>query len=425
MALAPSIPLLAVAQRSGQHGAALAIDGRRWAVLFDRALYVVFGLTVLNTTLVSVRWFGQTVAVTGGVGVAAIAAAVTALTGAAFILLVSGTVKPLVVYLTVGTVAAAQVVVGLVASNSAALPESWWAWQLMIPACVLISGLLPVARAIPLLVAVLGVYARLRLSPLSGPGHGWHATVSDLSIFLVFSVFVALWVPAWRRTADVADDAADARMRSHAATEAARAADRQRRAAARLLHDEVIHSLRAISLPPGAIDPAEIRRMTSKAGELLVRGSSEIGTAATGGLTAALDEVAARSPLTVSVQRSRKPAVPGPVVTAIAGAVAEALRNVERHSGVNFATITVRSTTGGVEVDVTDDGVGFDTNEGPGRWASPIRSSAAWPMLAAPRPPSRHPATELPSRSVGWWPTRLIAATCPNGWLVLRAPGRA
>ena len=67
-------------------------------MLFDRALYVVFGLTVLNTTLVSVRWFGQTVAVTGGVGVAAIAAAVTALTGAAFILLVSGTVKPLVVY---------------------------------------------------------------------------------------------------------------------------------------------------------------------------------------------------------------------------------------------------------------------------------------------------------------------------------------
>jgi signal transduction histidine kinase len=47
------------------------------------------------------------------------------------------------------------------------------------------------------------------------------------------------------------DAANRARIRSHAVTEAALAVDRQRRAAARLLHDEVIHALRAVSLPPG------------------------------------------------------------------------------------------------------------------------------------------------------------------------------
>lgn len=315
---------------------------------------------VLNTTMVSIQFFGQTAAVTGVVGVSAVVGAVVALAAAALVM-VFGVVTPFVVYLTVGTVVGAQVVAAAAPTNAAALPETWWAWQLMIPTCVLVAGRFPIARALPLLGISLGVYTWLRLSPLSGPGHGWHATVSDLSIYVAFSVFVILWVPAWRRTADVADAAAAGRCRSHAATEAARAADRQRRAAARLLHDEVIHSLRAISLPPGAIDPAAVRGMTSEACTLLTNGSPpESGGTVAGGLTTALEEVAARSPLIVRMRCSREPVVPDPVVTAIGGAVAEALRNVGRHSGVGEAAITVRTTVSGVEVDVTDEGAGFD-----------------------------------------------------------------
>lgn len=366
MALAPSIPRVVVVDRRlwrvrrGQLAVPLPADRRAWAGLFERALSVVLCLTVLNTTVVSIQWFGQTLAVTGWVGLAAMAGAVAALATAALVMVI-GMSRPFVVYLTAGTVVAAQFVVALTATDSAALPETWWAWQLMIPTCVLISGLLPVTRAIPVLVLLMGAYAWLRLSPMSGPGHGWHAAISDLSIFVVFSVFVSLWVPAWRRTADVADAAAAASYRSHAATEAARAADRQRRAAARLLHDEVIHSLRAICLPPGAIDRAEVRHMTSQACDLLIRGSSDLGVAVADGLTAALEEVATRSPLIVRVQCSREPTLPDPVVTAIGGAVAEALRNVERHSGVREAVITVMSAPGGVEVDVRDEGAGFDT----------------------------------------------------------------
>src|SRR5664279_3793407 len=218
-----------------------APPGRTWTGSFEQALFVVFALIVVNDVVVSMAWMAQAFEVSGGVGRAAIVLSVAALVGSAVAILF-GFLGPGLVYVTAGVVVGALLAFAWATPDSSGLPGTWWAWQLMIPVCVLICAALRLRAAVPVLAVALTAYTVLRLSPASGPGHGIHATVSDLSCFCLFAVGVFVTVPAWRRTAEVSDAANRARIRSHAVTEAAVAADRQRRAAAQLLHDEVIHA---------------------------------------------------------------------------------------------------------------------------------------------------------------------------------------
>ena len=72
--------------------------------------------------------------------------------------------------------------------------------------------------------------------------------------------------------------------------------------------------------------------------------------------------MASRSTGLSATRASRQRPLPGSVVAAISGAVREALRNVERHSGVSDALIMVRSAPGGVDGQVIDNGRGFTTD---------------------------------------------------------------
>ncbi len=319
----------------------------------------MFGLIVVNDVAVSIQWLSQAFGVSGGIGRAAIVVAVGALACSA-VLILFGCLGPTLVYVTVVAVAGAQVVFAWAAPSASSLPEVWWAWQLMIPVCILVCVGLPLSRAAPVLAVLLTGYAGLRLSSATGPGHGVQAAISDLSCYVVFAVMVLVAIPAWRRTAEMSDEATRARNRSHALTETARAGDRQRRAVARLLHDEVIHALRTVALPPGAIDPVRVRDLTGQACTVLAEEYSALAGLSIGDLRGALDELVARSPLTVCVRVSGEPVLPEPVASAIAGAVGEALRNVQRHAGVTDAVVMVRSLPGGVQVQVTDEGLGFD-----------------------------------------------------------------
>ncbi len=56
----------------------------------------------------------------------------------------------------------------------------------------------------------------------------------------------------------------------------------------------------------------------------------------------------------------REPAIPHAAASAVAGAVREALTNVAKHSGTTRASVSVRHGVGGVEVEVTDVGRGYD-----------------------------------------------------------------
>jgi hypothetical protein len=118
--------------------------GRTWTGSFERALFVVFGLIVVNDVVVSMAWVSQAFEVAGGVGRAAIVLAVAALAGSALAILF-GFLRPAVVYVTAAAVVGAQLVFAWAAPDSSALPGTWWAWQLMIPVCVLICAALPLS----------------------------------------------------------------------------------------------------------------------------------------------------------------------------------------------------------------------------------------------------------------------------------------
>ena len=60
------------------------------------------------------------------------------------------------------------------------------------------------------------------------------------------------------------------------------------------------------------------------------------------------------------------PVLPRPVAEAFAGAVAEALRNVVRHSGTRIASVRVHRGKRRIVVEVSDDGVGTGADYRPG-----------------------------------------------------------
>ena len=114
MALASAISLgTERRQRAGRpgRGTPVAVDGRgrTWTRSFERALFVVFGLIVVNDVAVSMQWLSQAFGVSGGIGRAAIVVAVGAL-GCSAVLILFGFLGPALVYLTVGAVAGAQLV---------------------------------------------------------------------------------------------------------------------------------------------------------------------------------------------------------------------------------------------------------------------------------------------------------------------------
>ena len=85
------------------------------------------------------------------------------------------------------------------------------------------------------------------------------------------------------------------------------------------------------------------------------------------GLEPALQALASRAPVPVTVQADAEERLPGPVESAAYFVVSEALANVAKYAQASEATVAVRRTDGRVMVDVTDDGVGgADVTRGSG-----------------------------------------------------------
>ena len=130
---------------------------------------MVFGLIVVNDVVVSMAWMAQAVEVSGGVGRVAILLSVAALVGSAIAILF-GYLRPGLVYVTAGMVVGAQLAFAWATPESSGLPGTWWAWQLMIPVCVLICAAQPLPAAVPARAVALAAYTVLQLSPAGGPG---------------------------------------------------------------------------------------------------------------------------------------------------------------------------------------------------------------------------------------------------------------
>jgi PAS domain S-box-containing protein len=160
------------------------------------------------------------------------------------------------------------------------------------------------------------------------------------------------------------------------------ASDTERRRLERNLHDGAQQRLVALSLGLRLVQ-GKLRARPEEADELLTSLSEELAAAivelrelAQGihpavlterGLGAALEVLAARAPLPVSVDVDLPERLPEHVETAAYYAVSEALANVVKHASATSAGVRVERVDGRVAVEVSDDGAGgADASRGTG-----------------------------------------------------------
>jgi signal transduction histidine kinase len=158
------------------------------------------------------------------------------------------------------------------------------------------------------------------------------------------------------------------------------AADEERRRIERNLHDGAQQRLLALSFALGLAEsevPAElekVRTLVGEAKEELSDAIEELRELAHGihpqilserGLAAALETLAARSPLPVKVSAPEE-RLPEPVEAAAYYLVSEAVANATKHARAHRVQITVGRSDGAVTVEVSDDGVGGATASGSG-----------------------------------------------------------
>lgn len=328
-----------------------------WGRSFERVLGLVYAIAVVADVSISVRYLADTVAATSPAGAVAVAGGTLALLASAVAML-AGDRRAGLALVTLAALLAAQFAVLAAVTDPGRMPPVWWAWQLSVPAFVLVVGLTRPARAVPVLLAAVVAYLIVRTDPASGAGAGPVTALSELSLAVAFAAQGFALLPAWRRTGAIADGVARDRRAASARTAAARAVERQERAASRLLHDEVIHALRAVALPAGAIDPPRVRAAAGRAAELLDRAGGR--PAPERELGPALRRVAGRAGVPVDLRLSGSGRLPARVVDALTGATGEALRNCERHARSTIVLVEAVVDDEGCSVRIADDGCGFD-----------------------------------------------------------------
>jgi Histidine kinase-, DNA gyrase B-, and HSP90-like ATPase len=206
------------------------------------------------------------------------------------------------------------------------------------------------------LAAAYGLGAALALPDTPGaavPAAAWMLIEGALSRGLYLLV---------RRGARHADDISATTEASRRQAEVARALRDDEAEHVAILHDTVASTLLMVG---EGVFP-------NRTGWLSERASTDLETIGTAGAPpvntehVALDELLAQVCRQAHVDVTYDPvplAVPGPVATAICGAVREALGNVTKHAGVSAARVHTSSTGHTVTVEVTDRGRGFDATK--------------------------------------------------------------
>lgn len=181
------------------------------------------------------------------------------------------------------------------------------------------------------------------------------------------------------------------------------AQDEERRRLARDLHDGAQQRLVALSLA------LRLARRGAAGGEpptemALDRASEELALALTelrelargihpavlrdGGLSAAIESLAERSPVPATVTAAPKFRLPAPVEATAYFIVSEALTNVAKYARASGVTISVRQSDGMLLVEVADDGIGgADPTSGSGLRGLADRATALGGHLRLDSPP--------------------------------------
>jgi PAS domain S-box-containing protein len=157
------------------------------------------------------------------------------------------------------------------------------------------------------------------------------------------------------------------------------AAIEERQRLARELHDSVAQTFYSISLSTHAAldrlsrDPNQVRRHLDHVLELAAAGLTEMKALIFDlqaenirreGLVAALQRqlsaLSARNDIRVDVDLGAEPAATLEVKQAAYGLIREAMQNVVRHAGARALSLQMRQEENRLEIEVRDDGVGFD-----------------------------------------------------------------
>jgi PAS domain S-box-containing protein len=181
------------------------------------------------------------------------------------------------------------------------------------------------------------------------------------------------------------------------------AGDDERRRLERNLHDGAQQRLVALSLALRLAqvklgdDPAAASALLAGASEELNQALEELRELARGihpavltdrGLNAALEGLAARTPLPVELELPDE-RLPEPVEAAAYYVVAESITNVVKHAGATAVSVRVASDDGAVVVEVADDGVGAaDPSGGSGLRGLADRLAALDGTLRVESPPT-------------------------------------
>jgi signal transduction histidine kinase len=150
------------------------------------------------------------------------------------------------------------------------------------------------------------------------------------------------------------------------------AGDAERRRLERNLHDGAQQRLVALSLQlrllQGRIraDDPSAQELASTASEQLAQSLEELRELARGihpavldhGLAAALESLAARSPVATTIAYEATGRLPEPVELAAYFVVSEALANVAKYAQATGVTVRVSQAAGGAIIEIADDGVG-------------------------------------------------------------------
>jgi signal transduction histidine kinase len=182
------------------------------------------------------------------------------------------------------------------------------------------------------------------------------------------------------------------------------AGDAERRRLERNLHDGAQARLVSLALllrtaRRRADDHLELAELLDRAQEELQTSLEELRELARGihpavltdrGLEPALQALAARAPVPVTLEVEQRERLPEPVESAAYFVVSEALTNVAKYAQASHATVAVRRANGRVTVEVADDGVGgADLAGGSGLRGLEDRVAALDGTFALEIPPGR------------------------------------
>ena len=251
--------------------------------------------------------------------------------------------------------------VAMVALTWGSARTSWVNWACPFTYGSVVIALLAFRRrtAAAVAVAFAGVYLVTVASSLTAGQPDQLATsLANAMTYIGLLVAGSVVFGALRRSAAEADDA-----RAEAVTRGARlAAERERNAQHRLLHDSALQTLEIVARS-ASVDDAVRCQANSEAMTLRLALQGEPATGS-GGLLEGLQELAiqfARRGLRVEVHDTGLEfGTDQASARALCDATREALVNVAKHAGVDRAVVSARSTGNGVEVTVRDQGAGFD-----------------------------------------------------------------